>query len=77
MEDELELSNRIRHACLHWLRLHRRDCADPGCVEPANFLAYLAHSMGLDDLDHMRLHFLEYEVGCEKDGEKGDCPHGK
>jgi hypothetical protein len=61
----------IRDACGQWLADHRRECGDPTCGEPINFLAFLAHTLGVrqDHVGKLKEELAFYEAHCP------DCAH--
>lgn len=69
--EEEEIANRLRNLLIEWLEYHRIDCNKQNCLEPANMMAFLAHSVGIrsSDLRLFRDQLQEYEVNCK------DCGH--
>ena len=73
LKAEEALARQIRDDCLEWLRLHRENCTSPPCSEPANFMAYLAHCVGMASVEEFASHFIMYEMECVQ--HTGSCPH--
>lgn len=72
--DEFALAAEIRDRCLRWLELHRAHCPETSCVEPAGFLAFLAHSMGATErqLTQFPRLLLDYDMRCDGCGSQRD-----
>lgn len=69
----------IEHArdlVIEHLVAHEGQCSDPNCLERANILAFMAHSIGATDRDLHALPrlLLTYDGNCSGCGSARDSP---
>lgn len=59
-----------RQLLVQAIATHRQDCREPTCLEAANILAFLAHSIGAREADVKALPrlLLDYDVRCQQGG---------
>lgn len=69
-DHELQLIQQARDLLIQALEAHEKVCSNPHCRERANFLAFIAHSLGVsrEDLRAFPWLFVGYEIRCKKHG---------